>query len=177
VTVNAGDLLHRWVRSVPDWPEPGVTFRDLTPLFANADAFGDLIGQLAAAGATLGPVDFVVGIEARGFILGAPVADRLRAGFVPLRKAGKLPGAVLTASYDLEYGQATLEMHADAVPSGSRVLVLDDVLATGGTLAAAEALMVEAGATQIGSLVAIELTALAGRSRLGDVPLIALTEF
>lgn len=177
MTVDAGDLLQRWVRSVPDWPEPGVTFRDLTPLFANAEAFGDLIGQLAAAGAGLGPLDVVVGIEARGFILGAPVADRLGAGFVPLRKAGKLPGAVLSASYDLEYGQATLEMHADAISPGSRVLVLDDVLATGGTLAAAGTLVVEAGATQVGSLVAIELPALAGRSRLGDIPLIALTEF
>jgi adenine phosphoribosyltransferase len=174
---QAADLLHRWVRSIPDWPEPGVTFRDLTPLFANGEAFAALIGHLAAAGAGLGPVDVVVGIEARGFIIGAPVADRLGAGFVPLRKAGKLPGTVLSASYDLEYGQATLEVHADAIPSGSRVLVIDDVLATGGTLAAAGTLVSEAGATQVGSLVVIELPVLSGRSKLGDIPLIALTEF
>jgi adenine phosphoribosyltransferase len=169
--------MHRWVRSIPDWPAPGVTFRDLTPLFANAGAFADLIGHLVAAGAGLGPIDVVVGIEARGFILGAPAADRLGAGFVPLRKAGKLPGAVLSASYDLEYGQATLEVHADAIPPASRVLVIDDVLATGGTLAAAGSLVDEAGATHVGNVVAIELPALAGRTRLGDVPLIALTEF
>lgn len=177
MSLDAGELLQRWVRTVPDWPEPGVTFRDLTPLFADPVAFGALIGHLAAAGASFGPIDVVVGIEARGFILGAPVADRLGAGFVPLRKVGKLPGAVLSASYDLEYGQATLEMHADAVSPASRVLVIDDVLATGGTLAAAGALIVEAGATQVGNLVAIELPALSGRARLGDVPLIALTEF
>jgi len=177
VTLDADELLQRRVRSIPDWPEPGVTFRDLTPLFADAAAFHALIGHLAAAGAGFGPIDVVVGIEARGFILGAPIADRLGAGFVPLRKAGKLPGAVLSASYDLEYGQATLEMHADALTPASRVLVLDDVLATGGTLAAAGALVAEAGATQVGNLVAIELTALSGRARLGDVPLIALTEF
>lgn len=174
---SAHDLLQQWVRTVPDWPEPGVSFRDLTPLFADAQAFAAFIGHLAAAGAGLGPVDVVVGIEARGFILGAPVADRLGAGFVPLRKAGKLPGTVRAASYDLEYGQATLEVHADAIAPSSRVLVVDDVLATGGTLAAAGSLIQEAGATQVGNLVALELPALSGRSRLGDVPLIALTEF
>ncbi len=177
MSLDADELLQRWVRTVPDWPEPGVTFRDLTPLFADAAAFHELIGHLTAAAAGLGPVDIVVGVEARGFILGAPVADRLGAGFVPLRKAGKLPDAVLSASYDLEYGQATLEIHADALSPASRVLVVDDVLATGGTLAAAGALVAEAGATQVGNLVAIELPALSGRARLGDVPLIALTEY
>ena len=174
---SADDLLQEWVRSIPDWPEPGVTFRDLTPLFANSQAFAALIGHLAVAGAGLGPIDVVVGIEARGFILGAPVADRLGVGFVPLRKAGKLPGPVLSASYDLEYGQATLEVHTDAIPPAGRVLVIDDVLATGGTLAAAGSLVSEAGATLVGNVVALELPALAGRARLGDVPLIALTEF
>jgi adenine phosphoribosyltransferase len=177
VSLDADELLQQWVRSVPDWPEPGVTFRDLTPIFADASAFGALIGHLTAAGAGLGAIDVVLGIEARGFILGAPVAERLGVGFVPLRKAGKLPRTVLSASYDLEYGQATLEMHADALSPASRVLVIDDVLATGGTLAAAGALIAEAGATQVGNLVAIELPALSGRARLGDVPLIALTEF
>jgi len=176
-TLSADELLQQWVRSIPDWPEPGVTFRDLTPLFANADAFSALISHLVAAGAGLGPVDVVVGIEARGFILGAPVADRQGAGVVPLRKAGKLPGSVLSASYDLEYGQATLEVHADAIPPASRVLVIDDVLATGGTLAAAGSLVSEAGATLGGNVVALELPALAGRAKLGDTPLIALTEF
>lgn len=176
MTDPAGALLHTWVRAVPDWPEPGVTFRDLTPLLADAAAFGQLIGHLTAAGAGLRPVDVVVGIEARGFILGAPVADHLGAGFVPLRKAGKLPSDVLSATYSLEYGEATLEIHSDALAPGNRVLVVDDVLATGGTLAAAGQLVAESGATHVGSVVAIELTALAGRSQLGDIPVIALTD-
>ena len=170
-------FIERWVRPIPDWPEPGVTFRDITPLLAQPDAFASIIEAMAAAGAELGPVDAVLGIEARGFIVGAPVALRLGAGFVPVRKAGKLPAVTLSMSYALEYGEATIEIHADALKPGDRVLVVDDVLATGGTLEATAALVAEAQATVVGHLVAIELPALGGRSRLGDIPIRSLATF
>lgn len=169
--------LDQWIRSIPDWPEPGVTFRDLTPLFGDAEAFAELIHTVTGVAAGLGPVDAVVGIEARGFILGAPVAVQLGAGFIPVRKAGKLPGDVHTVSYALEYGEATIEMHTDALRPGQRVVLIDDVLATGGTLAAAADLVAHTGATVVGSIVAIELAALHGRDRLGDSTVIALAEY
>jgi adenine phosphoribosyltransferase len=174
---DAAALIERWVRPIPDWPEPGVMFRDITPLLAEPDAFASVIEALAAEAAALGPVDAVLGIEARGFIFGAPLALRLGAGFVPVRKAGKLPHETRSVSYALEYGEATVEMHTDALNAGDRVLVVDDVLATGGTLAATASLATEAGATVIGALVAIELPALGGRDRLGDLPLRALATF
>ena len=170
-------LIERWVRPIPDWPVPGVTFRDITPLLAQPDAFASVIDALALAGEELGPVDAVLGIEARGFIVGAPVALKLGAGFVPVRKSGKLPSETLTVSYALEYGEATVEIHADALKPGDRVLVVDDLLATGGTLEAAAALVDQAEATVTGYVVAIELPALGGRSRLGDVPVRALATF
>ncbi|MGH3457925.1 adenine phosphoribosyltransferase [Aeromicrobium sp.] len=175
--VEAAALIERWVRPIPDWPEPGVTFRDITPLLAEPAAFATVVDAMVAAGEELGPVDAVLGIEARGFIVGAPVALRLGAGFVPVRKTGKLPHETLSASYALEYGEATIEIHADALEAGDRVLLVDDVLATGGTLEATAALVAEAGATVAGHLVAIELPALGGRSRLGEVPLRALATF
>ena len=170
-------LIERWVRPIPDWPVRGVTFRDITPLLAQPDAFASVVDALAAAGEELGPVDAVLGIEARGFIVGAPVALKLGAGFVPVRKAGKLPSGTLSVSYALEYGEATVEIHADALKPGDRVLVVDDLLATGGTLEAAAALVDRAGATVAGHVVAIELPALGGRSRLGDVPVRSLATF
>ena len=176
-SADAALLIERWVRPIPDWPEPGVTFRDITPLLAQPDAFGAVVEAMAAAGEELGPVDAVLGIEARGFIVGAPVALRLGAGFVPVRKAGKLPHDTLSVSYALEYGEATVEIHADALNAGDRVLVVDDVLATGGTLEAAAALVAQAGATVAGHVVAIELPALGGRARLGDTPLRSLATF
>ena len=112
---RAAALIERWVRPIPDWPEPGVTFRDITPLLAQPDAFASIVEAMALAGEELGPVDAVLGIEARGFIVGAPVALRLGAGFVPVRKAGKLPHDTLSVSYALEYGEATVEIHADAL--------------------------------------------------------------
>jgi adenine phosphoribosyltransferase len=175
--VDAAAAIEHWVRPIPDWPEPGVTFRDLTPLFARPDAFAAVIDSLVEAAHATGPVDAVLGVEARGFIVGAPVALRLDAGFVPVRKAGKLPHDTLSASYALEYGEATIEIHADALAPGARVLVVDDVLATGGTLEATAALVAEAGATVAGHLVVIELPALGGRARLGDVPLHSLATF
>jgi len=170
-------LIERWVRPIPDWPVPGVTFRDITPLLGQADAFAAVVDALAAAGEDLGPIDAVLGIEARGFIVGAPVALKLGAGFVPVRKEGKLPHETLSVSYALEYGEATVEIHADALAPGDRVLVVDDLLATGGTLEAAAALVAQAGATVTGYVVAIELPALGGRSRIGDTPLRALATF
>ena len=165
------------MRPIPDWPAPGVTFRDITPLLAQPDAFAAVIDAMAAAGQDFGPVDAVLGIEARGFIVGAPVALKLGAGFVPVRKDGKLPAETLSVSYALEYGEATIEIHTDALKPGDRVLVVDDVLATGGTLAATATLVAEAGATVAGYLVAIELPALEGRSRLADTPLRSLASF
>jgi adenine phosphoribosyltransferase len=170
-------LIERWVRPIPDWPVPGVTFRDITPLLARPDAFAAVVDALAAAGEELGPVDAVLGIEARGFIVGAPVALKLGVGFVPVRKEGKLPHETLSVSYALEYGEATVEIHADALAPGDRVLVVDDLLATGGTLEAAAALVDQAGATVTGYVVAIELPALGGRSRVGDTPLRSLATF
>ena len=169
--------MQRWVRSIPDWPEPGVTFRDLTPLFADGPAFAKLVNHLSAATAGLGGIDAVVGIEARGFILGAPVAVELGAGFIPIRKAGKLPGDVHAVSYALEYGEATMEMHTDALVPGHRIVLIDDVLATGGTLAASAELVARSGATVVGAVVAMELPALHGRAKLGDMPVVALTQY
>ena len=175
--VDVTALIERWVRPIPDWPVPGVTFRDITPLLAQPQAFASVIDALATAGEELGPVDAVLGIEARGFIVGAPVALKLGTGFVPVRKVGKLPAETLSVSYALEYGEAIVEIHTDALKPGDRVLVVDDLLATGGTLEAAAALVDRAGATVAGHVLAIELPALGGRSRLGDVPLRTLATF
>ncbi|UYM04806.1 adenine phosphoribosyltransferase [Solicola gregarius] len=169
-------LLHELVRDIPDWPEPGVTFRDITPLLADAEALQAVVDALTELGRSLagGPIDRVLGIEARGFILAAPVALALGAGFVPVRKAGKLPGPTYAVSYALEYGEATLEMHRDALAPGDRALVIDDVLATGGTVAATARLVGECGATHVGTAVLLELEALHGRDRLAGMPVGAL---
>jgi adenine phosphoribosyltransferase len=152
------------IRNVPDYPAPGVLFKDITPLLADGSAFAQVIAGFAAL--YQGEVDLVVGIEARGFILAAPVAVALGAGFVPIRKAGKLPHTTLGASYDLEYGTAEIEVHVDGIVPGHRVLVIDDVLATGGTAAAACALVERAGGVVAGLAVLLELTLLNGRQRL-----------
>jgi adenine phosphoribosyltransferase len=166
------------VRDVPDFPKPGVVFKDISPLLADHRAFVEVVEALAAAGrndAGEVVVDKVAGIEARGFILASPVAVSLGVGFVPVRKAGKLPGEVLGESYALEYGEATLEIPRDALAPGERVLVIDDVLATGGTLEATARLVNRAGATTTGLAVLIELGFLGGRARLAGLPLLALT--
>ncbi|GAA1256502.1 MULTISPECIES: adenine phosphoribosyltransferase [Streptomyces] len=158
-------LLHSRIRDVPDYPEPGVMFKDITPLLADPSAFTALTDALAefcvANGATK-----VVGLEARGFILGAPVAVRAGLGFIPVRKAGKLPGATLSQSYDLEYGSAEIEVHAEDLVAGDRVMVIDDVLATGGTAEASVRLIRRAGAEVAGIAVLMELGFLGGRERL-----------
>jgi adenine phosphoribosyltransferase len=169
--------LSPYLLDVPDYPKPGVIFKDISPLLTDAAAFGAAVSGLAAAGLdaegkTL--VTKVIGTEARGFIFAAPVALQLGVGFIPARKPGKLPREVVAESYDLEYGQATLEIHTDAIVPGDRVLLVDDVLATGGTLAATRRLVERSGGTVVAVAVLIELKFLPGRSALASVPVTAL---
>jgi adenine phosphoribosyltransferase len=171
-------VLSRLIRDVPDFPEPGVLFKDICPLLADAAGFPAVVTALAAAGrdheGTVA-VDKVAGVEARGFILAAPVALELGVGFVPVRKAGKLPGSTRQEAYALEYGEATLEVQRDAFAPGDRVLVVDDVLATGGTLKATSALVSRGGARVAAVAVLIELASLSGRDALAGTDLRALT--
>ncbi|MBO1750476.1 adenine phosphoribosyltransferase [Actinotalea sp. BY-33] len=169
------DRLAALVHDVPDYPQPGVTFKDITPLLADAQAFALTVEHLVERADT--PIDLVVGMEARGFILGAPVAVGLGAGFVPVRKEGKLPRATLSGAYDLEYGSAVLEVHPDTIPDGSRILVVDDVLATGGTAAATVELLESAGGVVVGLAFLMELTALGGRARLAGRELDVLLSY
>jgi adenine phosphoribosyltransferase len=164
-------LITTLIRDVPDYPRPGVVFKDITPLLGDGKAFAAVIDALAAI---YGPVDKVAGIEARGFILAAPVACRLGAGFVPIRKKGKLPGVTFAQDYDLEYGTAAIEVLTDAFAPGERVLVIDDVLATGGTARASADLVQRTGAQVAGLAVLLELSFLNGRARLADLPVSAL---
>jgi adenine phosphoribosyltransferase len=156
-------LIEAWIRDVPDYPQPGIVFKDITPLLADGPAFASVVTAMAAGNEG---VTRVAGIEARGFILAAPVAYVLGAGFVPVRKQGKLPAATYAESYELEYGQATLEVHADAFDASDRVLIVDDVLATGGTAAATAELIRRTGATVAGIVVLLELGFLSGRAKL-----------
>ena len=153
------------LRSVPDFPKPGITFKDITPSLGDAALFGEICGALAAPFVDAG-ITHVAGIESRGFILGAPVARALAAGFIPVRKPGKLPAPTLRRAYGLEYGTDCLEIHRDACTSAARVLVVDDVLATGGTAEATCALVEALGATVIGVALLLEIAALDGRRRL-----------
>ena len=173
------ELIASLTVDVPDHPEPGVLFRDLTPVFADGTAFRRMVEGLAAPAASdpraaavaeaadgEASFDVVVGVEARGFLLAAAVAFDRGVGVVPVRKAGKLPRERIAADYDLEYGTATLELHADSIRAGTRVLVVDDVLATGGTLGAAIALIEQLGGIVAAVSVVVELAALGGRQRL-----------
>ena len=174
---TALEAMTRLVVDVPDYPEPGILFKDITPMLADHTAFTAVIDVLAAAGRDDGGavvVDKVIGMESRGFILGAPVALALGVGFVPVRKAGKLPRATYAVSYDLEYGQATLEIHQDAIRPGERVLLVDDVLATGGTVAATRELVTSCGGVTHAVAVLMELGALPGREAVGGLPLTVL---
>lgn len=165
------------IRAVPDFPAPGVTFRDITPLLRDADALNHVVETLAAPFQP-GEIDLVAGIESRGFMFGAPLALRLQAGFVPIRKVGKLPGPTVRREYALEYGTGHLEMHRDAMSGGDRVLLVDDVLATGGTARAAAEMVEEVGAQIVQVSFVIELLALGGRDRLPpNLPVRALTTF
>jgi len=155
------------VRDIPDWPQPGVVFKDITPLLNDGEGFTTVIDALVDAGSVPGRrIDRVIGVEARGFVFAAPVAYRLGAGFVPVRKPGKLPGSKFTEEYALEYGTNSLEVHDDAIGDGQRVLVVDDLLATGGTAAATARLLERLGAEIVGFAFLIELSFLDGRSTL-----------
>jgi adenine phosphoribosyltransferase len=173
---SSGTQILALIRDVPDFPTPGVMFKDITPLLADGRAFAGVIEALAAPhrGGGEAEVDVVVGIEARGFILAAPVAVALGVGFVPVRKVGKLPAAALSASYELEYGTAEVEVHADGIRPGQRVLLVDDVLATGGTAAAAGGLVRQLGGVLVGVSVLMEIAFLQGRTRLPDTTVRAL---
>jgi adenine phosphoribosyltransferase len=172
------ELILAKVRDIPDYPQPGIVFKDITPLLADGSALTAVVAALAAGHGEAGgrdggwreggwgKIDKVVGIEARGFILAAPVACCLGAGFVPVRKQGKLPAATYAESYQLEYGTATVEVHADAFQPGERVLIVDDVLATGGTAAATASLVRRSGAEAVAVAVLLELGFLDGRARL-----------
>jgi adenine phosphoribosyltransferase len=165
--VDVSDIVAKGLRDVPDFPTPGVVFKDITPLLGDGQAFGAVIRELASrhTGAAQ-PIDAVAGVEARGFIIGAALAHELGVGFIPVRKVGKLPGDTVRRSYDLEYGSATIEIHEDSFDGGERVLVIDDVLATGGTAAATCELLEGSGATVVGFEAVIELAFLHGRDRL-----------
>lgn len=154
-----------YIREVPDFPKPGILFRDITPLLADSEAFAASVKALTGPFVDSG-IDFVAAVEARGFIFGSSVAEALDAGFIPIRKPGKLPYKTESVSYDLEYGTDTIEVHADAVKPGSRVLIVDDLLATGGTMAAACELIKKLGAEIAGVAFLVELTALSGREKL-----------
>jgi adenine phosphoribosyltransferase len=176
VTLDLPALLRDRVRDVADYPQPGVVFKDISPLLADHVAFAGAVDAIVAQHGR-GTIDKVVGIEARGFIVAAPVAYHFGAGFVPMRKQGKLPGLTYSAAYALEYGDATLEVHQDAFRPGERVLIVDDVLATGGTVAAAVGLVRRAGAVVAGASVLLELTFLGGRGRLPDVDVHSLLSY
>jgi adenine phosphoribosyltransferase len=164
------------IREVPDFPTPGVGFKDITPLLADHDALTQTIGQLADWVREREP-DLVLGAEARGFILGAAIAAGAGCGFVPARRPGKLPPETVSATYALEYGQNALELHPDLVPAGSRVVIHDDVLATGGTVEAIRGLVERIGGEVVGSCFIIELTFLGGRERLAGLDLHSLIQY
>jgi adenine phosphoribosyltransferase len=170
------DELRGLVRSVPDFPRPGIVFRDATPLFADPAALRSAVDLLADRLASVGPVDLVLGAEARGFILGPALATRLGAGFVPARRPGKLPAATEREPYALEYGEAELQIHRDAIGAGTRVVVHDDLIASGGTAGALAALVDRLGGEVVSFAFLIELAGLRGRQRLA-APVEALIEF
>lgn len=175
--MDSADRLRAAVRNVPDFPSPGIQFKDITPILADRDLLNEAVEALAAPFLDAG-VTKVVGIEARGFILGSPLARRLGAGFIPVRKKGKLPYRTHREDYELEYGTDSVEMHVDAVVEGDLVLIHDDVIATGGTAAASWRLMQEAGADVVGFSFLVELGFLSGRDLLADsVPIHSVLQF
>jgi len=167
VSLRSADDLRAKIREVPDFPKPGILFYDITTLLRDGDAFREVIDRMTDA-VKDERIDLVVGMESRGFIFAAPMADRLGAGFVPVRKLGKLPAETIEVEYDLEYGTATLEIHRDAIVPGQRVLVVDDLLATGGTVLGTIELIRRLGGEIAGLSFMVELTALGGRAKLGE---------
>jgi adenine phosphoribosyltransferase len=176
MTLPDSSWLREHVRDIPDFPKPGVVFKDITPLLGDAKAFGAAIDGICEAAGSDG-IDKVLGIEARGFITAAPVAYRFEAGFVPVRKAGKLPWDIEKQEYELEYGTDLLEIHRDAVHPGERVLIVDDVLATGGTASATVRLVEKLGGEVAGLGFVIELGFLGGRDRLPGRHVVSLIEY
>jgi adenine phosphoribosyltransferase len=170
------DDLRALIRDIPDWPQPGVTFKDITPLLNDGPAFAGVVDALATAFGDV-IIDHVFGVEARGFIFAAPVATRLGAGFVPVRKAGKLPWEIEREEYVLEYGTDLLEVHRDAVEPGDRVLIVDDVLATGGTAGATARLVERLGGIVVGLGFVIDLAFLGGRAKLEDRRVVSLLTY
>jgi adenine phosphoribosyltransferase len=170
-----GDDLKGLIRDIPDFPKPGIVFRDITPLLGDARGLAAVVDQIASR--FLGQVDVVLGIESRGFIIGAPVAYRLGVGLTIARKPGKLPYETVGESYELEYGSASLEIHRDGLANGARVLIVDDLLATGGTAEAAIRLTRKLGGSVVGCAFVIELKPLRGRERLAPVTVFSLIEY
>jgi adenine phosphoribosyltransferase len=175
VTSGALDLKSK-IREVPDWPQPGVSFKDVTPLLADPDALAQSISELAGWAKDKSP-DLILGAEARGFILGAAIAREIGCGFVPARRPGKLPPETVSATYKLEYGTNALELHPDLIPDGSRVLIHDDVLATGGTVEAIAGLVEQLGGKVCGACFIIELTFLGGREKLSGYDLHSIISY
>ena len=181
---SAADYIARYIRTVPDWPAPGVQFQDITPLLLNAEAFRAVMEVFVHryrgdGGSPMPKPDLVAGLDARGFILGAVLAYQLGVGFVPIRKQGKLPFGTLKETYALEYGSSTVELHVDAVTPGQRVLLMDDLIATGGTMLAGKMLLERAGATVIEGAAIIKLPALGGAAKLhaAGLPTFTLADF
>jgi len=168
--------LKQYVAIVPDWPKPGITFKDITPLMANGEAYKYATDQIVTY-AREREIDLIVGPEARGFIIGCPVAYSLGVGFAPVRKEGKLPRETVKVDYGLEYGKDTLTIHKDAIKPGQRVLITDDLLATGGTIEATIKLVEELGGVVAGIAFLIELTYLDGRSKLDNYDVLTLLEY
>ena len=177
-TANAPDYIKRHIRTVPDWPAPGVQFRDITPLLANPRVFRVLIDQFVHRYFDVKP-DAIAGLDARGFIIGSVLAYELNVGFVPIRKKGKLPFTTVQETYELEYGSATVEMHTDAVTPGDRVVLIDDLIATGGTMLAGMRLLERLGAKVIEGAAIVELPELKGGDKLRatGLPLFTLVSF
>jgi len=173
---NQNADLGRFIREVPDWPKKGILFRDITPLLGEPEAFSAAVDALCSDFRDKS-IDYVAAVEARGFIFGAAVAERLDAGFVPIRKKGKLPSATESITYELEYGSDTLEVHNDAVKRGSNVLMVDDLLATGGTMAAACELIEKIGGKIVGIAFLVELSELGGRGKLSKYKIVAVLKY
>jgi adenine phosphoribosyltransferase len=176
VAVIAAKDLGSRIRDIPDFPKPGILFKDITTMLKDGDSFKSAVDGLLAK-IKGKPIDVVVGMESRGFIFGAPIAYALGVGFVPVRKLGKLPGDVVSVEYDLEYGSATLEMHKDAMKPGARVLIVDDLLATGGTFAGTIELVKQLKGEIVGLAFLIELAALKGRDKLAGYEIATLIKY
>jgi adenine phosphoribosyltransferase len=173
---DKGIDLKRYIRGIPDWPKDGILFRDITPLLLNPKAFAAAIEALCSDYTDAG-IQYVAAVEARGFIFGSSVAEKLGAGFVPIRKKGKLPWRTESITYELEYGTDTLQVHSDSVKSGGKVLMVDDLLATGGTMAAACKLIEKIGGTVAGIAFLIELAALQGRGKIGSYKVTSIISY